>query len=109
MKDTIAFSDFQKLDLQTAIIVNVEPLQGTDKIYKVQIDLGGQKRQILAGLRPHYQTEELIGKQVVVLVNLKPKKIRGEISEGMLLAADADGKVVLISPVREIPAGTTVR
>ena len=109
MKDTITFADFQKLDFQVGTIISAERLENSDKMIKMQIDLGEEKRQILAGLGKDYNIDELIGKQLVVLVNLMPKKIMGEKSQGMLLAADIGGKPVIISPESTVSSGTTVR
>lgn len=109
MKPTITFTDFQKLELRVGTILSVEAVSGSDKMLKFQVDLGEEKRQILAGMGKYYTPETLSGKQVVVLINLEAKKMLGEMSEAMLLAADEEGKPTLISPEAQVPAGTLVR
>ena len=109
MKEIITFADFQKLDLRVATVLSVEKVENTDKLLKLQIDLGDEKRQLLAGMAEFYTPDELTGKQLVVLTNLEPKKIRGEESQGMLLAADSEGKAVILTPDGTIPPGTIIR
>ncbi len=111
----ITFDDFKKLDFRVATIVESEPVPGTKNLLKLQIDLGELgKRQIVTGLAQYYSAESLLGRQLVVLVNLKSAVFRGEKSEGMLLAAevgkqgDPDYQVVLVIPERELPPGTPV-
>ena len=84
---TIEYDDFAKLELRVATVLDCKPHANADKLLVLQIDLGGETRQICAGLRQHYQPEQLIGKQIVVVANLAPRQMRGEISQGMLLAA----------------------
>ena len=86
-KPEITFDDFMKLDLRVATIVEAEPHPNADRLLKLQVDLGDEKRQICAGIKEFYDPENLIGKQIVVVANLAPRKIRGEVSNGMLLAA----------------------
>src|SRR5436190_6151173 len=97
---TIQYDDFAKLDLRVATILECKPHANADKLLVLQIDLGGEKRQICAGLRQQYEPEQLVGKQIVVVANLKPRPMRGEISQGMLLAATdpATNKVIIIQP-----------
>ncbi len=115
MKDPIAFDDFMKLDLRVATVVEAEPHPNADRLLKLQIDLGEElgRRQICAGVRAHYDPADLVGKQIVVVANLEPRQIRGEESNGMLLAASAMDQeqvkdVVLLTPMRAAPAGSTV-
>ena len=114
-KPEITFDDFAKLDLRVATILACEPHPNADRLLKMQIDLGGQQRQICAGIKSHYQPEQLVGQQIIVVANLAPRKIRGEESNGMLLAAtalDEDGEqvaaVVLAGPKQAVPPGSTV-
>ncbi len=86
----ISFEEFQKLDIRTAEIIEVEEIDGADKLYKLKIDLGTETRTLVAGLKKHYTKEELEGKKCIVLTNLEPKKIKGIESKGMLLAAVTD-------------------
>ncbi len=112
-KPTITYDDFCKLDLRVAKIIEAEPHPNADKLICLKIDLGAEQRQIIAGLRGHYEPEALIGKEIVVVANLAPRKMRGIESHGMLLAAvTTDGEalkdVVLLTPDRETPPGTPV-
>ena len=108
--NTIQYDDFAKLELRVATVVECAPHPNADKLLVLQIDLGGQRRQICAGLRQHYQPEQLVGKQIVVVANLAPRQMRGQVSQGMLLAASdaASGKVIVISPSEMVPAGSKV-
>ena len=107
---TIAYDDFAKLELRIATILECKPHGNADKLLVLQVDLGGEKRQICAGLRAHYQPEQLVGKQIVVVANLAPRTMRGEISQGMLLAATdaATQKVIFVSPSEQVAAGSKV-
>lgn len=111
----ISFEEFKKLDFRVATVIESEQVPGTKNLLKLQIDLGDLgKRQIVTGLAQYYPAESLVGRQLVILVNLKPAVFRGEKSEGMLLAAevgnlgDANYQVVLVVPERELPPGTPV-
>jgi len=105
----IDIEDFGKLDLRVADVVSAEPIQGTRRLLRLEVDLGGEKRQLVAGLAEHYRPEELVGKKVVVVANLKPARIRGVESRGMLLAADDGGSLALLVPDREVRSGAKVR
>jgi methionyl-tRNA synthetase len=108
-KELVNYDDFKKLDIRIALIENVEKVQNADKLLKLSIDLGTEKRTIVAGLAEFYNAKDLIGKKIVVLINLEPRKLRGILSHGMLLAAD-DGEVVsLLTPEKDIPPGTKIR
>ena len=106
----IQYDDFAKLDLRVATVVECHPHGNADKLLVLQIDLGGERRQICAGLRQHYQPEQLVGKQIVVVANLAPRQMRGEISNGMLLAATdpATGRVIVVSPSDNVAPGSKV-
>ena len=106
---TIQYDDFARLDLRVATVIDCKPHANADKLLVLQIDLGGETRQICAGLRAHYQPEQLIGKQIIVVANLAPRQMRGEVSQGMLLAAtDASGRVIFICPSEPAAAGSKV-
>ncbi len=111
-KPTIAFDDFAKLDLRTARVLEVADHPNADKLLVLKIDLGTEQRQIVAGLKPYYAPESLLGKQIVVVSNLEPRKVRGLESHGMLLAASTgEGtslKVVALTLEEELPAGSVV-
>ena len=115
LKPTITYDDFAKLDLRVATVLTCEPHPNADRLLKLQIDLGGEQRQICAGVKAYYEPADLVGRQIVVVANLAPRKIRGEDSNGMLLAASAmgdDGQtvsdVILVTPGKPAPAGATV-
>ena len=115
MRILISFDAFKKLDFRVATILEAVQVPGTRNLLRLQIDLGELgKRQIVTGLAQYYAIDELVGKQIVVLVNLKPAMFRGEKSEGMLLAGeigtpdDPNYRVVLIIPEKELPPGTSV-
>lgn len=113
VKETITIDDFAKLDLRVATIIQAEPHPNADRLVKLQIDLGFEQRQICAGIRAYYPPEQLVGKQVIVVANLKPIKLRGEESNGMLLAAsvtqdDQVADVVLLNPGKPVPPGSSV-
>src|ERR1700750_1018362 len=105
---TIQYDDFAKLDLRVATVLDCKPHANADKLLVLQIDLGTEKRQICAGLRQHYQPEQLSGKQIIGVANLAPRTMRGEISQGMLLAAtDAPTQhVIVVSPSAPAAAGS---
>ena len=108
---TIQYDDFAKLELRVATVLECKPHDNADKLLVLQIELaGGEKRQICAGLRLHYPADQLVGKQIVVVANLAPRTMRGEVSQGMLLAAtDAvTGKVIFVSPSEATAAGSKV-
>src|SRR3954463_5069781 len=106
----INYDDFAKLELRVATVLECKPHENADKLLVLQIDLGGEKRQICAGLRQFYQPENLVGKQIVVVANLAPRQMRGEMSQGMLLAATeaTTGKVIVISPSEAAAPGSKV-
>lgn len=113
VKTTIAYDDFAKLDLRVATVQAAEPHPNADRLLKLQVDLGDHQRQICAGIRADYDPESLVGTQVIVVINLEPRKIRGEISNGMLLATsmmedDAVKQVILLRPDSATPAGSAV-
>src|SRR3954468_6984989 len=108
---TIQYDDFAKLDLRVATVLECKPHPNADKLLVLQIDLGSEHRQICAGLRLHYpDPQELVGKQIIVVANLAPRQMRGEISNGMLLAATdpATAKVIIISPSGSTAPGSKV-
>ena len=109
VKSTIQYDDFAKLDLRTGTILNAEKVEKADKLLKLEIDLGSEKRIIVSGIALHFTPEEIIGKQVVVVANLAPRKMRGIESNGMILMAeDKEGKLFFISPDTKINEGSIV-
>ena len=110
-KPQITIDDFLKLDLRVATVKSAAAHPNADKLLVLQLDDGSESgRQICAGLRGIYEPDQLVGKQIVVVANLAPRQMRGETSQGMLLAASDDGRqnVVLISPAGDIAAGSSV-
>ncbi len=107
---TISFDDFAKLDLRVAKVLEAHDHPNADRLIVLKIDLGTEQRQLVAGLRGHYEPADLVGRLIVVVKNLAPRMMRGEESQGMLLAASDDGKnqVILLSPERDIAPGSAV-
>jgi methionyl-tRNA synthetase len=91
------------------VVTEASRIEGADKLLKLQLDLGGTSRQIVAGIAKAYQPEQLVGKKIVVVCNLKPAKLRGVASEGMLLAADLDGRPIIATFEEDVKPGTRVR
>lgn len=108
--DIIPFKDFKKLDIRVGKVVSAERIPDADKLIKLIFDIGGEKRQILAGIAEFFPDPTvLIGKEMPLVLNLEPRKMRGYMSEGMMLAADSDGRPTLLHPAEEIPPGSMVR
>jgi len=106
--ELLDFTEFARAKLKVAVVIEAEKIEGTDKLLKLQIDLGTEKRQIVAGVAEFYTPEEITGKKIIVVSNLKPAKIRGVESNGMLLAAKSGGKLTLVSLASDLPAGSDV-
>jgi methionyl-tRNA synthetase len=105
----ITIEDFGKLDLRVARILDASEIEGADRLLKLRIDLGGETRQLVAGIKKSYRPEVLVGKHIVVVANLKPAKLRGVESQGMLLAASTDDGPVLATFEREVAPGSRVK
>lgn len=108
-EEKITFAEWQKLDLRVAKIIDVNPHPNADKLYLLEVDLGREKRQLVAGLKQHYKPEQLKGKLCIVFTNLEPATIRGVKSEGMVLAAVSDKDVVILQPEKEIESGSKIQ
>ncbi|MFA6431476.1 MAG: methionine--tRNA ligase subunit beta [Candidatus Margulisiibacteriota bacterium] len=108
--ENITFDDFKKLDIRVAEIMEASVIEGADRIFKLRINLGSEEREIVAGIKQHYNAEELIGKKIAVLANLEPRFIRGINSHGMLLAASTEdkGQVTVLTPDRNIANGSKI-
>lgn len=108
--ENITFADFQKLDIRVGEIKFVEEVPGADKIYKLIIDIGGEERILVAGIKQYYPKEELPGKKVLVLANLEPKVIRGIESHGMILCAHSEDRLTLSCTTveKDIASGSRV-
>jgi methionyl-tRNA synthetase len=108
-KEEIEYDDFMKLQFQVGEIIACEEVKKSKKLLCSQVKIGSQVKQIVSGIKQHYTAEEMVGKKVMVLVNLKPAKLAGVLSEGMLLCAeDADGNLALMTPEKEMPAGAEI-
>lgn len=105
----ISFEDFKKLELKVARIIKAEKHADSEKLLKLEVDMGSEKRQIIAGIGKAYKPEDLIGKEIVLVANLEPKTIFGFESQGMLLAANDNGKPILLKPEKDVPPGTQVQ
>ena len=105
----ITYDDFAKLDLRIARIISTEKIPGKSRIIKGVIDLGDEKREVVIGGAEYYQPEELVGKTVVVIANLEPRKIAGFESNAMLLAADVNDKPFWLTVQDDIPLGTKIK
>ena len=107
--ERLSIDRFLDTALRVARIVSAERIEGTDKLLRLEVDLGDERRQLVAGIAQAYEPEALIGKRVIVVANLKPAKIRGVESQGMLLAADLGGRPIVATFEEDVPPGTRVR
>jgi len=105
----ITFEDFKKIEIKIGKIISAEKVPEADKLIKLEIDLGAEKRQIVAGISQFYEPDYLIGKEIPVVANLEPKKLKGVESQGMILAASAEGIPVLLYPEKDVPPGSIVK
>ncbi|MGD6819069.1 methionine--tRNA ligase [Metabacillus sp. 113a] len=105
----ITVDDFFKVELRVAEVVHAEPVKKADKLLKLQLDLGTEKRQVVSGIAKHYSPEDLTGKKVICVTNLKPVKLRGELSQGMILAGDHDGVLSLATVDQSLANGTIIK
>ena len=109
-KDTITFDDFTKIDIRTATVLEAEKVPDTDKLLRLKIDTGIDIRTIVSGIAEYYDPETMVGKQISIVANLEPRKIRGIESKGMILMAeDTEGKLVLVSPADNISNGSIIK
>ena len=107
--ELIPYDEFSKLDIRVALVEKVEKVPKADKLLKLSIDLGTEKRTLVAGLAEFYNAKDLVGKKIIVLVNLEPRKLRGILSQGMLLAADDGENVSLLIPEKDMPPGSKIK
>jgi len=105
---TISIDEFRKLDIRVGEVVSATRVPGTEKLIEVKVDIGGEVRTLVTGLVPQYQPEELIGKRIIVLANLEPRRVRGVTSQGMLLAAEWEGEVALLTVEKDAPKGAKI-
>jgi len=110
MSEIISFEQFSQMDLRVGKIISAEKVENTDKLLKVMVDLGEETpRQLVAGIAQQYAPETLVGRDMVVLINLEPRTIRGVESRGMILAATVDGAPVLLTTEKSVPAGSKIK
>ena len=108
-KDEITYDDFMKMQFQVGEIIECKAVEKSKKLLCSQVRIGSQVKQIVSGIKAHYTPEEMVGKKVMVLVNLKPAKLAGILSEGMILCAeDAQGNLALMTPEKTMPAGAEI-
>lgn len=109
-KEEITFDDFMKLDLRTALVTACEKVKKSDKLLKLTLEVGGVERTVVSGIAEYYSADDMVGKKVIIVYNLKPAKLRGVMSEGMILCGeDEDGKLSLATLYDDLPAGSEVR
>jgi methionyl-tRNA synthetase len=104
----ISIDDFKKTELKTAKVLTAEEIPGADRLWKLRIDVGGSEKEVVAGIKPFYTRESLVGRSVVVVNNLAPSVIRGVESAGMLLAAKHDGVLSLVTVDKDVPPGSVI-
>jgi len=108
-KPEIVYDDFAKLELKAGTVTACEKVEKADKLLKLEVDLGTEKRTIVSGIALHYKAEDMVGRQVIVVTNLAPRKMKGIESQGMILTAeDSDGKLQLLKPENNVAPGSNV-
>ncbi len=108
-KEEISIDDFAKVDLRVVKVLKAEKVEKTDKLLKLEVEMGSEIRTIVSGIAQHYSPEELVGKKVILVANLKPAKLRGIVSQGMILAASHDRELEVLALEKEIPSGAQVK
>jgi methionyl-tRNA synthetase len=108
VSDQITIDDFKKVELRVAVVKSVEPHPNADKLLVLKVDMGGAERQLVAGIRGHYEPQALVGRRIIVVANLQPAVLRGVESQGMLLAARDGAKIVLLTTDQEVAPGSGV-
>jgi len=109
-KDTVSFDDFTKIDIRTATVLEAEKVPKTTKLLKLKIDTGIDVRTIVSGIAEYFEPQSLIGRQISIVANLEPRKIKGIESKGMILMAeDHDGKLVLVAPLEKVSNGSMIK
>ena len=105
----INFQQFMEIDLRTAVVTAAARVPDTDKLLQLSVEVGGEERTLVAGVAEVYEPDELVGKHIVIVANLEPATIRGVRSEGMILAADVDGRPIVVTVDDDVPSGKRVR
>jgi methionyl-tRNA synthetase len=107
--EEISIEDFSKVDLRVAKVISAEKVEKADKLLKLEVELGTERRTVVSGIAKHYRPEELVGKSVVLVANLKPVKLRGILSQGMILAVGEGDTLEVLMPMSDIPSGARVK
>ena len=107
--NVITIDDFNKVEQKVATIIQAEPVKKADKLLKLQVDLGTEQRQVVSGIAQYYTPDEIIGKKIIVVTNLKPVKLRGEASNGMILCANEDDRITIIEVPYNVQNGAVIR
>ena len=105
----ITFEDFKKLEIRIGKVLSAEKVEGSDKLIKLEIDIGKEKRQIVVGMAEFFEPDYFLNKEIPILINLEPKKFKGIKSQGMILAVDVDGRPILLIPEEKVPIGSIIR
>jgi methionine--tRNA ligase beta chain len=109
MSQIVSLGEFQKLDFKVGKVLRAERIASSKKLVKLKVDIGNEKREIVAGVAEFYSPEDLLDKNLIILANLEPRKVMGVQSQGMILAADVNGRPYVIFAEPSVPAGTRVR
>ncbi len=104
----ITIDDFKKIELKVARVISAERVEGSEKLLKLEVDLGDEKRQIVSGIAKSYNPEDLVGKEIIIVANLEPRSLMGLESQGMVLAAGSEAGPVLLIPEKEVAPGTKI-
>lgn len=104
----ITIDDFKKVELKVAKIIHAEKIENSEKLLRLEVNLGDEKRQILSGISQFYTPEEMIGKRIIIVANLEPRRMMGLESQGMILAAEANGKPILLTTEEDIEPGASI-
>src|SRR3989338_6744338 len=104
----ITIDNFKKIELKVVKVISVERVEGSDKLLKLEVDLGDEKRQIVSGIAKSYNPEDLVGKEIIIVANLEPRSLMGLESQGMVLAAGSEAGPVLLIPEKEVALGTKI-
>jgi len=104
----ISIEEFKKIDIRIGLVESAERVPNSDKLIKMIVSFGDEKRHILSAIAEFYEPEFLVGKQMPFVLNLPPRKLRGEISEGMTMATDKEGRPILLHPAEEVPPGSSL-
>ena len=106
--DYISIDDFKRLDIRVGEILSATRVPGTDKLIELEVDIGSEVRHLITGIYPLYRPVDLVGRRIIVLANLQPRRVKGVESQGMLLAAEWDGEIGLLTVDKDTPSGARI-